>query len=45
MKTTWNIIKDERRKLHLTEQIPSHVINDEKVNDPEVIADALNTFS
>jgi hypothetical protein len=31
-------------KLHLTEQIPSLLINDEEVKDPEVIADASNTF-
>jgi hypothetical protein len=30
--------------LHLTEQIPSLLINDEKVKDPEEIADAFNTF-
>jgi hypothetical protein len=28
----------------LTEQIPSVLINSEKVNDPEIIADAFNTF-
>jgi hypothetical protein len=44
IKTTWNIIKHETGKLHLTEQIPSLLRNDEEVKDPEVIADAFNTF-
>jgi hypothetical protein len=43
IKTTCNIIKHETGKLHLTEQIPSLLINDE-VKDPEVTADD-NTFS
>jgi hypothetical protein len=41
---TWNIIKHKTGKLHLTEQIPSLLKNDEEVKDPEVIADAFNTF-
>jgi hypothetical protein len=41
---SWNIIKCESEKLHLTEQIPSVLINSEKVNDPQIIADAFNTF-
>jgi hypothetical protein len=44
IKTTWNIIKCESGKLHLTEQIPSVLINSEKVNDIQIIADAFNTF-
>jgi hypothetical protein len=44
IKTTWNIIRHERGKSHLTEQIPSLLINDEKVKDPKDIADAFNTF-
>jgi hypothetical protein len=44
IKTTWNIIKPETGKLHLTEQMPSLLINDQKVKDPEVIADVFNTF-
>jgi hypothetical protein len=46
IKATWNIIKHESGKLHLTEQIPPVLINSEKVNDPQVrvIADAFNTF-
>jgi hypothetical protein len=31
-------------KLHLTEQISSVLINSGKVNDPQIIADAFNTF-
>ena len=44
IKTTKNIIKHETRKSHLTEQIPSLLINDETVKDPGEIADAFNTF-
>jgi hypothetical protein len=29
-KTTWNIIKYETRKLHLTEQAPALLINESK---------------
>jgi hypothetical protein len=43
IKITWNTIKHETGKLHLTEQIPSLLMLDEKVDDPEVIADAFNT--
>jgi hypothetical protein len=44
IKTTWNIIKHETGKLCLTEHIPSLLINDDKVKDLEVIADAFSTF-
>jgi hypothetical protein len=44
IKTIWNIIKQQTGKLHLTEQIPSLLINDEKVKDLEEIAGAFNTF-
>jgi hypothetical protein len=44
IKTTWNIIKHETGKLCLTEQIPSLLIKNEKVKDPEVNADAFNIF-
>jgi hypothetical protein len=44
IKTTWNLIKCESGKLHLTEQIPSVLIHSEKVNDSQIIADAFNTF-
>jgi hypothetical protein len=44
-KTTWNIlvIKHERGKLHLTEQIPSLLMS-QKSKDPETIANAFSTF-
>jgi hypothetical protein len=44
IKTTWNITKCQSGKLHLTEQIPSVLINSEKINDPQIIAYAFNTF-
>jgi hypothetical protein len=44
-KTMWNIIKHETGKLHLTEQIPSLLINDENIKDPKVITLAFNNFS
>jgi hypothetical protein len=34
MKTTWNIIKQETEKTHVTEQMPSLLINNEKIKDP-----------
>jgi hypothetical protein len=42
IKTTWNI-KEETGKLHLAEQKPSLLINDE-VKDPEVTAEPFNFF-
>jgi hypothetical protein len=44
IKTTWNMIKCETGRLHLTEQISSVLINTEKVNDPQIIADEFDTF-
>jgi hypothetical protein len=44
IKTTWNIIKHETGKQQQMEQIPPVLINNEKVNDPQKIADAFNTF-
>jgi hypothetical protein len=35
IKTTWNIIKHDRGKLHLTVQIPSLLLNDRKIKDPK----------
>jgi hypothetical protein len=43
IKATRNIIKHEIGKLHLTQQIPSLLIDNEKLKDPEVIAHAFNT--
>jgi hypothetical protein len=36
-KRTWNVVKHETWKLHLTEQIQSLLRNNEKVKDPEVV--------
>jgi hypothetical protein len=36
--------KKETGKIHLTEQMPSLLINNEKVKDPEKIADVFNSF-
>jgi hypothetical protein len=33
-----------KQKIHLTEQTPSLLINNKKVKDPDVIADAFNIF-
>jgi hypothetical protein len=44
IKTTWNIIKHESGKLYPMEQISSVLINKDKVNDSQKIADASNTF-
>jgi hypothetical protein len=35
IKITWNIIKHETEKLHLTEQIPSLLMKGENVKDPD----------
>jgi hypothetical protein len=39
----WDIIKHKTGEFHLTEQIPSPPINDEKVKDSELSADAFST--
>jgi hypothetical protein len=44
IKTTSNIIKQEIGKLHLAEHIPSLIINDENVEDPEEINVAMVLF-
>jgi hypothetical protein len=44
IKTTWNIVKIETGKIHLQEQMPSHLINGEKVKDPGRVAYAVNNF-
>jgi len=30
--------------MHVTEQMPSLLINDEKIKDPEKVADVFNSF-
>jgi hypothetical protein len=37
-----NIIKNSIGKMHLPEQVPSLLINNEKVKDPEVVSSAFN---
>jgi hypothetical protein len=44
IKTTWDIIKQKTGKIHVTEQMPTLVINDEKIKDPEKVADVFNSF-
>jgi uncharacterized protein (DUF2225 family) len=39
-----NIKKHEQEKLYLAEQIPPLLLKDVELKDPEVIADAFNTF-
>jgi hypothetical protein len=43
-KTAWNIIRQESGKLQRMQQVPSVLINNEKVNDPHKIADVFNIF-
>jgi hypothetical protein len=42
IKITWNVIRKETWKIHVTEQIPSFLIKDEQVNDPEKVADVFS---
>jgi ribosomal protein L33 len=44
IKTTWNVIKNEKGKVHPTEQVPSLLVNSEKLKDPTVMASAFNNF-
>jgi hypothetical protein len=44
IKTTWNIVKRDTGKIQLAEQMPSLLINNEKVKDPVTVADAFNIF-
>jgi hypothetical protein len=44
IKTTWSIIKHETGKIHVTEQMPSLLITNEKIKYPEKVADAFNSF-
>jgi hypothetical protein len=34
IKTTWNIIRKETRKVYTVEQVPKLIVNDEKFKDP-----------
>jgi hypothetical protein len=43
---TWNIIEQGTRKIHVTEQVTSVLINDgKKRKDPDKFYDVLNSFS
>jgi membrane protease subunit (stomatin/prohibitin family) len=44
IKTTWNIMKKEPMKIHVREQMPSFLINDGKIKDPEKVAGVFNSF-
>jgi hypothetical protein len=44
IKTTRNIVKRETGKIHLAEQMPSLLINNEKVKYPVTVANAFNIF-
>jgi hypothetical protein len=44
VKTRWNIIKQGTGKIHVTEQMPSLLINNEKIKDPEKVADVFNSL-
>jgi len=39
-----NIIKYETGKIHVTGQMFCLLINDEKIKDPEKVADVFNSF-
>ena len=42
--TTWNNMKKETGKVHSLEQVPTLLVNDEKLKDPTYIANAFNNF-
>jgi hypothetical protein len=44
IKTTWNTVKWETRKIHLTEQKLSSFINGEKVKDLETVANVISNY-
>jgi hypothetical protein len=44
MKTTWNVVKQGTGKIHVTEQMPSLLMNNEQIKDPEKVTDVLNSF-
>jgi hypothetical protein len=44
IKPTWNIIKRETGKVHPTEQARSLLVNNEKLKDPTIVANAFNNF-
>jgi hypothetical protein len=44
IKTTWNIMEQGTGKIHVTEQMPSLLINDKKIKEPEKVADVSSSF-
>jgi len=44
IRMTWNIINKETGKVHLVEQVPTLLLNDEKLKDPTDVANAFNNF-
>jgi ribosomal protein L33 len=44
IKTTWNIIQKQKGKGHPIEQAPSLLVNNEKLTDPSMVANAFNNF-
>jgi hypothetical protein len=44
LKTTWNIVKRDKGKMHLTEQIPYLFTDNGTVKDPETVTNAFNNF-
>ena len=44
IKTTLNIIQKETEKVLSVEQVPSLLVNDEKLKDPTNVANAFNKF-
>jgi carbamoylphosphate synthase large subunit len=41
---TWIIINKQTGKVHLIEQVPTVLVNDEKLKDPTDIASSFNNF-
>ena len=44
IKRTWNIVKKQTGKVHSVEQVPTFLVNDEKLKDPTDVASAFNNF-
>ena len=44
IRTTWDITNEETGKVHLVEQVPTLLVNDEKLKDPTDVANAFNNF-
>jgi len=44
IKITWEIIKKETGKVHSVKEVPTLLVNDEKLKDPTNVAIAFNNF-